>query len=168
MSPNEDKPPFLAYGQTQGFVNRPASVERAFNEVISGDVSERQKRVLRRLEILGNIGGTYRELGEVLGLHHGQISGVLTNLHAAGKIVMLGKKRNRCHVYVLPEWSDWAKMLGEQVFASPVRTKAKENADNLRKLLDAIEGCKKDSWHSDSVRWLEFVAWEIQNPVESE
>jgi hypothetical protein len=35
-------------------------------------------------------------------MHHGQASSALSVLHKAGRIVRLAEKRNRCHVYVMP------------------------------------------------------------------
>ena len=77
---------------------------------------------------------------------------------------MLGKQRSRCHVYILASWAEWATMRGEQVFAKPAKTKAKQIRQDLTRLLDAIDGCERDSWSEDSVRWLQFVAWDIRNP----
>ena len=49
-------------------------------------------------------GITQRELQEVLATGHGTASRVLTNLHIAGKVERLDHRRERNHVYVLPEY----------------------------------------------------------------
>jgi hypothetical protein len=43
-------------------------------------------------------------MGEVLAIHHGSASGTLSNLHRVGRIVRLRQVRQRCKVYVLPEF----------------------------------------------------------------
>ena len=48
-------------------------------------------------------GTTVREISRGMRLHHGAASGALSALHAKGEIVCLQEKRDRCHVYVLPE-----------------------------------------------------------------
>jgi len=36
--------------------------------------------------------------------HHGTLSGSLSNLHRDGELALLNDKRNRCRIYVLPEF----------------------------------------------------------------
>lgn len=55
-----------------------------------------------RVARAGEKGITWKELGIALGLHHGQSSGALSNLHRSGLIVRLAERRQRCGVYVLP------------------------------------------------------------------
>jgi hypothetical protein len=49
-------------------------------------------------------GATWKEIADELGLHHGSASGVLSVLHLTGKIERLAESRNRCKIYVLPEY----------------------------------------------------------------
>lgn len=93
----------LEYAGTEGSSGSDASHERAEAEAASGAASERQRRILARLEGRGAKGATWREVGTLEGLHHGQVTGSLSNLHKAGKIVRLVEKRDRCSVYVMPE-----------------------------------------------------------------
>ena len=72
---------FTYYGQTGGFVARPASVDRAMREIATGKLSERQAQILDLLDDAGFCGLTWQGCGDLLGLHHGQISGALSNLH---------------------------------------------------------------------------------------
>jgi hypothetical protein len=70
---------------------------------------------------------TWKELGDTHDWHHGQVSGVLSVLHKAGFIARLSETRNRCAVYVSPEFVglrevvDYtAKQSREQVASSAV------------------------------------------------
>ena len=50
-------------------------------------------------------GATVAELrGMLSSMHHGTISGALTELHKVGVLSRLVEKRGRCHVYVIPEY----------------------------------------------------------------
>lgn len=89
------------------------SEERARRDDHDGTTSERQAKVLWALatESPGgswNVGQyygiTWKELADLCAWHHGQASGVLSVLHKAGKVARLVERRNRCHVYVLPEY----------------------------------------------------------------
>ena len=93
--------PILPYNGTGGFAKgSPTSQERAMREASSGALSRRQQAVLAYLEGCGQIGATWQEAGEQLGLHHGQISGALSNLHRAGLVFQVLTKRNKCLPYV--------------------------------------------------------------------
>jgi hypothetical protein len=65
-----------------------------------------QPRVRRLVELRGAWGVTWKEVAETLGTHHGAASGALSNLHAKGWVVRLREKRDRCSVYVTPEYVD--------------------------------------------------------------
>lgn len=104
--------PDLPYAGTSGHSGGATSRERAQREDSDGTTGHRQQVVLRQLaashhNILG-VGGTngitWKELSQVTGWHHGQASGVLSNLHKVGKIARLTIRRDRCFVYVLPEF----------------------------------------------------------------
>ena len=49
-------------------------------------------------------GMTVKELRVRTGWHHGAASGVLSTMHRDGRIARLRTKRERCSVYVLPEF----------------------------------------------------------------
>jgi len=57
----------------------------------------------RALEERGGLGLTWRELAGSAGLHHGQASGALSNLHRSGVVARLQMQRGGCGVYVLQE-----------------------------------------------------------------
>jgi hypothetical protein len=66
--------------------------------------AQRQQQVLAFLRDVEGMGLTWKEYAEMARLHHGQASGVLSVLHKAGRIARLDEVRNRCKVYVLPEY----------------------------------------------------------------
>lgn len=70
----------------------------------TGVTGERQRLVMNYLGEARIIGMTWLELSAKTGWHHGQTS-VLSDLHKAGLIARLvGGKRARSSVYVLPEY----------------------------------------------------------------
>lgn len=86
------------------FVEREASVQRAQTLKRSGKYEARRRRVCELLAERNVQGMTWRELGAAMNLHHGQISGLLSSMHAAGDIFALRMMRDKCHPYVLSEF----------------------------------------------------------------
>jgi hypothetical protein len=65
---------------------------------------DRREQALAFLATQGVRGGTWKELAEHLGIHHGSASSVLSLLHKNGRISCLAEdRRDRSHVYVLPD-----------------------------------------------------------------
>lgn len=65
-----------------------------------------QAWVLRSAANLGEQGVTIVDLRSWFDdMHHGTLSSALTNLHRAGRLARLTEKRDRCHIYVLPEYA---------------------------------------------------------------
>ena len=123
---------FTPYNGTGGYVERPASMERAVREAEDGTLSARQQAVVDALDATGVKGATWRTLGQLLNLHHGQVSGVLSNLHKAGEVFMLREQHNRCHPYVLRIYRNGYN--DNEVWDKPVETRAgqrKALLDNL-------------------------------------
>ena len=58
--------------------------------------------VLDDLREAGARGLTWRDLSATYGMHHGQASSALSNLHRSGAAVRLQETRERCGVYVTP------------------------------------------------------------------
>ena len=110
MSDNVFQLPITPYGNhpaTSGWSGSTTSRNRAVSEDSNGTTSERQSKILNYLAFYGKQGGTWKEIGEYFGWHHGQVSGALSVLHKAGAIARLtGEVRNRCEAYVLPEYVD--------------------------------------------------------------
>jgi hypothetical protein len=103
MSKEEDQP-YLPYAGTSGWSGSSASRDRAKSDDESGKTSIRQQQALDFLNNQRDYGATWKELSDYLDWHHGQSSGCLSVLHLEGVIVRLTQRRNRCSVYVLPEF----------------------------------------------------------------
>lgn len=95
----------FAYGNTAGFVSPGASRERAVEEARTGVFTKRARQILDLLERHPE-GLTWKELGTALGLHHGQISGALSNLHRREMVFMVAKQRDKCHPYCHVKFRD--------------------------------------------------------------
>lgn len=98
--------PYPGVIATMGHSGTATSEERAMDEVATGEATERQLIALSALDSAGITGLTWKELDDVSFHHHGRTSSALTSLHQIGRIVRLAEIRNRCLVYVLPEYVD--------------------------------------------------------------
>ena len=96
--------PILPYAGTSGWKGSEASRERAYSDDADGTTTTRQRIALKRVWDQEFRGLTWKDLSETDNLHAGQSSGVLSVLHKAGLIVRLTEKRNRCSVYVAPNY----------------------------------------------------------------
>ena len=126
---------YNTYNNTQGYVNQPASIARATREAATGISNERAERILATI-MYNPDGWTWKELGQHLGLHHGQISGALSNLHKSGHVFMLRQQRNRCHPYVHSKYRDQYRP--DQRIDEPVRTSSNKRKDDLEELLESL------------------------------
>jgi hypothetical protein len=97
--------PALEYNDSSGWSGGDSSQDRADFDDTSGRSKARQEATLKYLALMEGTGATYKELGSVLGLHHGQISSVLTNLHKAGLVTRLKARRLKCEIYTLPNFA---------------------------------------------------------------
>lgn len=115
-----------AYNGTQGFVNRETSIKRNTANL---------EMVLDAVQANGTHGLTWRELAEWLGLHHGQASGALSNLHKKGLVFVLrDNHREKCQVYIA---SNWRKTFQDaECIDEPAKVK---NTRQLEALLQAVE-----------------------------
>lgn len=102
---NEDGGVSLPYNGTSGWSGTDTSEERAIAADTSGDTKRRQNETIGHLFLSRSVGLTWKELANITGWHHGQASGVLSVLHKDRKIARLLEKRDRCRVYVLPEYA---------------------------------------------------------------
>ncbi len=96
--------PLLPYAGTSGWKGSEASRDRAYADDADGTTSLRQRTALRHVWNQEFRGLTWKELGEIENIHAGQSSGVLSVLHKEGMIVRLKEKRNRCSIYVAPDF----------------------------------------------------------------
>jgi len=94
----------LPYNGTSGWSGSETSRERALDNDSSGQTKTNQNRTLRYLQEAGHAGLTWKELADLTDWHHGTSSGVLSVLHKEGIIYRLLEKRNRCKVYVHPDY----------------------------------------------------------------
>lgn len=126
----------LPYAGTAGFVSQPASAQRAQREASTGEATARARAVLAHLEANPD-GLTWKQLGTLMNLHHGQISGALSNLHKAGAVFMLNKQRDRCHPYCHAKWR--INYTAEERIDEPVKTKGNQRKDDLELLLILVQ-----------------------------
>ena len=94
----------LPYNGTSGWSGTDTSHDRAITADSDGTTGHNQQITLLYLRERKYEGITWKELADECGWHHGTASGVLSVLHKTGKIARLIEKRNKCRVYVLPEW----------------------------------------------------------------
>jgi len=135
---------WAAYNDTGGFVDRPASRDRAEREIADGSLSQRQQAILELLALAGKNGMTWKQLGDRLGLHHGKVSGALSNMHKCGVVFMLQQRRDRCHPYVHAMFRDLYEV--EQRFDLPARTKGNQRNDLLNELLETCRIAAELGW----------------------
>ena len=110
--------PSFPYAGSSGWSGSTASRQRAFDEDSNGTTSDRQARVLDYLYSIGKPGATWLDIASKFGWHHGQASGVLSVLHKTGEVARLKERRNKCSVYVVPEF------IGERITSEHGRKRA--------------------------------------------
>jgi len=127
----------LLYNGRSGAVNASdTSRERADAEDEGGVTTARVNAVLEQLKLRTD-GMTWPELGAVLKLHHGQISGCLSMMHKSGLVFALREKRSRCHPYVHGSYRD---IYGDLLrLDGPVKTAATAEREALDVLLKAVD-----------------------------
>ena len=135
---------WTAYNDTAGFVDRPASRERAVREVADGSLSIRQQAILIYLEDAGREGMTWKQLSDLLGLHHGKISGALSNMHKCGVVFMQVAQRDRCHPYVHAMYRE--TFSPDERYDQPARTRNNKRNDLLNQLLEACRNANEIGW----------------------
>lgn len=97
-------PPYLPYAGTSGWSGSDTSRERAVTADASGETKYRQQAALFYVFREGPDGVTWKELGDIMGWHHGTASGALSVLHKEGAVARLSERRDRCKVYVHPDF----------------------------------------------------------------
>lgn len=133
QEPSDDE--LLPYAGTAGFVEQPASKDRATKEARSGKAIKRAREILHTLS-LNPEGLTYQQVGDLLNLHHGQSSGALSILHQNGVVFMLRKKINRCHVYV--HSNQRYKYADAERIDEPASTRSGLRRKQLEQLLELV------------------------------
>jgi hypothetical protein len=115
---------------------------------VSANDSTLRRAARELLAAAGSDGLTYEEYGERTGRHHGQASGMLSGLHSRGEVMRLTERRNRCAVYVLPEFAEGretrpygqrsSKPNAVEVEAGGLRDALTEAADQILELRDLV------------------------------
>lgn len=110
-------PASLPYAGTSGWSGTDASRERAESRDSSGQTASVQSGLVLYAFTAGQRGITIKEARDRFGSeHHGTLSGALTALHKAGRLLRLAEKRDRCSVYVAPQF-----LLGREVVPPATR-----------------------------------------------
>ena len=142
--------PVLPYAGTSGWSGSDTSRERAERDDVDGTTSRRQGRVIFALANEGVLGMTVKELRAEFGWHHGQASGVLSVLHKVGSIDRLVERRDRCAVYVLPQFR-----LGRDAVAHGRKPRAEDEADLIRDAYDeGRRDGRADAFETDAYKAL--------------
>jgi hypothetical protein len=100
---NHNQSAALPYRGTEGYAGSDTSRAQAIKDVISGTASKRQRFILILAQRAKERGITVADVRDST-LHHGRVSGALSVLHKVGKLARLTEVRDKCKVYVLPEF----------------------------------------------------------------
>ena len=147
------------YNGSSGSVPRDTSIDREKSERESGATSLRARRTMHLLLTRQGYGLTWKEVqqeyrnyyGEQL--HHGQISGVLSNLHRDGRIFTTKAiKRENCLAYFHSDLRDFFS--ADERHDDPVQTKAGIRRAALESLVAHI---KLLNDHQDDFSYGEFT-----------
>lgn len=135
--------PVTPYNGTGGWSGTETSKARAEYMVESGELSNAQRGVLQHLLTAKAYGATWKEirLPDTKGggfMHHGSISGALSNLHKKGKISRLTSKRDGCLVYVCNEWVDGRALSASKTYRKRTSVFRLEPMKNRLEKRDAI------------------------------
>lgn len=98
--------PVLPYAGTTGWSGTDTSYERAIRLSSTGQIGRNQRKIIGYMRERGSLGVTWKDLSGKFGWHHGSASSHLTVLHKSGAIMRLMNRRERCRIYVLPEYRD--------------------------------------------------------------
>lgn len=137
---------FAYADQTTGSVDRPASRERAHREANDGTAADRALQILNTLAH-EPFGLTWGEVADRLGLHHGQASGALSNLHKTGRVFMLRTKRGKAHPYVHSHFRDAYPETDR--YDTPAQTHAGKVRELERQIAAALEADYRRGRHID-------------------
>lgn len=97
--------PVTPYAGTSGWSGSTTSHDRAARRDGDGSTESLQRVLLAMVGSRGPRGVTVAEARRALpSVHHGSISGALSNLHKAERIACLTERRGSCHPYVLPQY----------------------------------------------------------------
>jgi len=152
----------FTYANTLGSVNRETSKKRTTRE----QAWKNAEQVINLLHKAGTYGMTWKQLGHITGLHHGQISGLLSNMHRAGLVAQLRIRRDGCHPYIAAHFIP--ELPNAEVFIEPVTTQAGRVRTRLNLLMDLLEQCSEDGWVGESLINLQIQYKEMVKEIENE
>jgi DNA-directed RNA polymerase subunit RPC12/RpoP len=101
---SDDADVSLPYNGSSGWSGTDTSRERAVTADTNGATRSTQNQILGHIFLERENGMTWKELADITGWHHGTVSGALSVLHKTNRIARLKEKRNKCRVYVTPEY----------------------------------------------------------------
>lgn len=139
----------LPFNGTSGWAGSTASRERQMFIDESGETTKRQQAVIDELRNAGTYGAIWRDIALALGLHHGQASAALSVLHREGVIARLTDKRNKCSIYVLPEF------VNGRTTSESIKTQASINANAIKALRELHVGTEM-VWSNDLRREVAY------------
>lgn len=155
----------LPYAGTSGWAGSVTSRERAAHEDSSGTTTQCQSATISFLAERREYGATYSELGKRFGWHHGQSSGVLSVLHKTDHICRLIARRDKCAIYVLPEFVGDRKVAphgGKKSEALTILTDLIEEQRELHHRLDFECSLCDEAWPCQCVESLDRAASRLQ------
>lgn len=145
------------------YVDREASIQRAVKESRDGTYKKRRDIIEHIVRASWLQGLTWSELSELLDLHHGQVSGVLSVLHDDGILVALAKTRLGSHPYIHKEIADHFNE--SDLIRRPAKTKARRNRDIVDaacELLWALD-CSIPPMNDEQINAIETLRSAINN-----
>lgn len=145
---------------TAGHSGSDTSRERAEQERNSGTYAERARQAITYLDAMGSTGLTVADFREVADLHHGQASSVLSVLHKAGRIVRLKERRDRCQVYVLPDYVDGRE-------TAPYTPNRRNRVDQLRAAVKAVLNYENEHAPGQRIASIDMVEFALEYPEEA-
>lgn len=155
MSSDQPVLPYPEAGGTEftsGWSGSDTSHERAQREDRQGITAKRQRETLAFVAACGRDGVTVADLRDITGWHHGQASSALSVLHKTGQLVRLTERRDRCQVYVHPDFSEGRD---EAPYRPNGRNRSDEKVAQARQLLERYEEMRK-SFTQGSHLWREL------------
>lgn len=123
-----DPAPFVAESDT--------SRARAQAEDAEGITVKRRVYLLTLIHDHGVAGMTWKELSQETGLHHGQVSAVLSTLHKQGRLFQNKTPRDGSHPYIHANFR--SHFLDEEVNDEPVKKRATRESEALETLVEAV------------------------------
>lgn len=139
----------LPFKGTSGWSGSKASQDRQMTLDETGKTGERQTLVLAELQDAKENGATWRDIALALEIHHGQASATLSVLHREGIIARLEERRNKCSIYVLPEF------VKGRTTTDAMKTQASINA-NAIKAIRALHVEGEMVWSMDKQKEIPF------------